>query len=106
MTAPDIDIQPGTVESAGHALGDVATTAATHTAHALDSSAGTAKSHSGWSAGKSLAGCATAWEQHMSTLVGTIGDLGDRLVSSARQYSQVEQQIAAGFGDALHKLDS
>lgn len=104
MSHAGIDIEPAHVKSAGHYLRDAATTAATHTAHSLDSSATTAKSHPDWSSAKVLGGCATIWERHLSGLVTRMGVLGDDLVNAAAKYVQTDQQNDSGIAAALREF--
>jgi len=96
-----IDIRPDPVNDAGDAMTEIAELAGARIDDGLQTSLDAANAHPGWESSGALTETTQAWENHLGQLVFQVGQLGDRLHTSAADYTRADAEAARGLQAVL-----
>ncbi|GAA0640383.1 hypothetical protein GCM10010174_73280 [Kutzneria viridogrisea] len=96
-----IDMQPGEVKRIAGTLHNATDQADRGVTTSLAPSLTTATATAPWQSASALRDCATAWQNHLSELIGRTHQAADRLRTTSDHYAQVDQRLTKVFTD-LH----
>jgi hypothetical protein len=101
-----INIRPDPIINAGNAMTELAELVSSSVDLDLAPNRTAADGHPGWESAAALTQVTQAWEQQLGKLTFQLGELGDRLQTSANDYIQTDAEAARRIQEVLNLLSS
>ena len=101
-----INIRPDPIIAAGNALTELSQVVSAAITSDLKPNQAAAAGHHGWESAAAVEQVTGAWENRLAALAFQLGQLGDRLRTSATSYSQTDAEAARRIQEVFTLLES
>jgi hypothetical protein len=101
-----INIRPDPIITAGNAMTELSQVVSSAITSDLEPNQAAAAGHHGWESAAAVMQVAGAWENRLANLAFQLGQLGDRLRTSAASYSQAGAEAARRIQEVFTLLES